>query len=100
MVDDMKLNQDQARALNASSSTMSSAIFGRNYRWDSKEMPYVIDKSINSTERRRNIEDAISSLNKLNCGCFYIRYLCQKVQSQLKSIELFLKGLPMKMIQM
>ena len=71
MIDDMKLNQDQLSVTSTDSSIMKSAIAGREYRWIDKVMPYKIDASLKDWTEL--IESTISYLNRMFCGCFYIR---------------------------
>ena len=71
MVDDMKLNQDQLPTQTTDSSVLKSAIEGREYRWIGKVMPYKIDASLKDWTEL--IESTISYLNRMFCGCFYIR---------------------------
>ena len=73
MIDDMKLNKDQIRALNSNPNRTQSAIIGRDYRWPNAEMPFEISKSIQDPEYRKLILDTIAYLNRRFGGCFYIR---------------------------
>ena len=41
--------------------------------WISKVLPYKVDKSIHKQEWIELLENTISYLNQLFCGCFYIR---------------------------
>ena len=69
LLDDMKLNQDQQPP--SVEGIFNSAIQGREYRWIDKVMPFEIDSSLK--EWTELIENTISHLNRMFCGCFYIR---------------------------
>ena len=71
MVDDMKLNKDQLPVASNVSNVYKSAIEERKYRWIDEVMPYKIDESLK--DWKKLIEDTISYLNQMFCGCFYIR---------------------------
>ena len=70
----MMLNTEQIRSMKAPSG-FHNARKGLKFKWDGGEMPFKIDNTtIKAPTRIRNIENAVASLNKRTCGCFYIRY--------------------------
>ena len=55
------------------SNVTNNTEFDQDGLWIDKVLPFKVDKSINKPEWIEVIDNTISYLNQLFCGCFYIR---------------------------